>query len=94
MAVDAASGWLMEYLDENKQLPNRSDIKTIVPDEYKDGFVGLISVDLDEYSQKYGKNAIKKTLTIPAQLNTIVEENNVNFSQILQSALRKHLGLN
>lgn len=56
----------MEYLDENKQLPNRSDIKTIVPDEYKDGFVGLISVDLDEYSQKYGKNAIKKTLTIPA----------------------------
>jgi len=94
MAVDAASGWLMEYLGENRQLPNRSDIKSIVPDEYEDGFVSLISIDLDEYSQKNGVNAIKKTLTIPAWLNTLAEENNVNFSQVLQAALRKHLGLN
>jgi hypothetical protein len=37
--------------------------------------------------------AIKKTLTIPKWLNDIAEQNNVNFSHILQSALKKHLGI-
>jgi hypothetical protein len=38
--------------------------------------------------------AIKKTLTIPKWLNDIAEINKVNFSHVLQSALKEHLGLN
>jgi predicted RNase H-like HicB family nuclease len=93
MAIDAASGWLLEYVEDNKQLPNSSNIKDVVPNEYENGFVSLISVDLDEYSKKYANKAVKKTLTIPAWLNTIAEEKNVNFSQILQDALTRHLGI-
>jgi len=93
MAIDAASGWLLFLAEENKQLPDASDIKNVVPNEYEDGFVSLISVDLDEYSKKIGNKAIKKTLTIPQWLNTIAEERNVNFSQILQDALKSHLGI-
>ncbi|MEA4883776.1 MAG: type II toxin-antitoxin system HicB family antitoxin [Clostridia bacterium] len=37
--------------------------------------------------------AVKKTLTIPAWLNTMAESNNVNFSQVLQSALKERLGV-
>lgn len=91
MAIDAASGWLLGEAEENKQLPKASDIKNVKPDEYENGFVSLIGVDLDEYSLKHGNRAVKKTLTIPAWLNTIAEENNVNFSQVLQKALKDQL---
>ena len=37
--------------------------------------------------------AVKKTVTIPAQLNDIAEEEKVNFSFILQTGLKKYLGL-
>ena len=36
---------------------------------------------------------MKKTLTIPAWLNSAAERKNVNFSQVLQSALKQTLGL-
>ena len=62
-------------------------------DEYEDGFVSLISVDLDEYVRKHSNKAVKKTLTIPAWLNTLAEKDNINFSQILQEGLKKHLGI-
>lgn len=93
MAIDAASGWLLDEVEENKQLPKATDIKKVIPNEYENGFVSLIGVDLDEYSLKHGNRAVKKTLTIPAWLNTIAEENNVNFSQVLQGALKDQLGI-
>lgn len=37
--------------------------------------------------------AVKKTVTIPAWLNAIAEEEKVNFSSILQNGLKKYLGL-
>ena len=73
MAIDAASGWLLTEAQVNRPLPQPSDIKKVVPNEYENGFVSLISVDLDEYSKKYGDKAVKKNLTIPAWLNTIAE---------------------
>ncbi len=38
--------------------------------------------------------AVKKTLTIPKWLDDIAVENNVNFSHILQDALKSYLGVN
>lgn len=37
--------------------------------------------------KKYEAKSVKKTLSIPAWLNTVAEKENVNFSQILQKAL-------
>jgi predicted RNase H-like HicB family nuclease len=93
MAIDAASGWLLVTLEDNEHLPAASDIKKVSADEYENGFVSLISVDLDEYSKKFGTKAVKKNLTIPAWLNTLAEKKNVNFSQVLQDALTEYLGL-
>ncbi len=93
MAEDAASGWLFVEIEENKKLPSPSPINEVVADEYEDGFVTLIGIDLDAYSQKYGNKAIKKTLTIPQWLNTIAEDKGVNFSAILQEGLKAHLGI-
>lgn len=93
MAADAASGWLLGEVGNGKPVPKASDIKQIVPDEYENGFVTLIGIDMDEYAKKYGNKAVKKTLSIPAWLNTLAEKENVNFSQVLQEGLKAHLGI-
>ena len=52
-----------------------------------DQFVAVVSFDFDEYQKKHGEKSVKKTLTLPAWLNTLSERKNINFSQVLQNAL-------
>ena len=54
-------------------------------------FISLVEINLIEYKKKVSNIAIKKTLTIPSWLNTLAEKNNINFSQLLQKALKKEL---
>lgn len=92
MAVDAASGWVLDCLEDGEKIPKASrpqDIKL----EYSDGFINLIVLDMDTYAEKYGDKAVRKNLTIPAWLNTAAEKENVNFSNVLQNALIEKLGL-
>lgn len=46
----------------------------------------LVRNELDEQS-------VKKTLTIPQWLNQLAEKENVNFSKILQAALKEYLSV-
>ncbi len=85
MAVDAASGWVLDELEDGKPAPAASPIDKIVPDE--GGFVSVIVLDIDSYAEKYGSKAVRKNLTIPAWLNTFAEQSHLNFSQILQDSL-------
>lgn len=57
-------------------------------------FISLVELDLNEYRKKYNSISIKKTLSIPTWLNTLAEKNNINFSQILQKALKEELNIN
>ena len=52
-----------------------------------DGFVSLLSLDMDAYAAKYGSKSIRKNLTIPAWLNTFAEKKRLNVSKVLQDAL-------
>ena len=56
-------------------------------------FITLIYLDLDDYKKSHSNISIKKTLSIPMWLNTIAEKNNINFSQVLQEALKMKLNL-
>ena len=47
----------------------------------------MVVLDMDAYTEKYGKKAVRKNLTIPAWLNTFAEKQQVNFSQVLTDAL-------
>ena len=40
------------------------------------------------------KPIFTKTVTIPKWLNDLAEDNNVNFSKILQTSLKEYLGVN
>ena len=56
-------------------------------------FIGLVKWDEEAYLRKTDNRAVKKTLTIPSWLNHKAEEENLNFSKILQSALKQELGI-
>lgn len=91
MAEDAASGWVLTELEDGNRPPVPSRMDKIKADEYPDGFVSLIALDMDRYVEKYGKKAVRKNLTIPAWLNTAAEKANINFSDVLQRALEAQL---
>jgi len=85
MATDAASGWVLDELEDGKTIPPASAIDELHPDY--SGFVSVLVLDMDTYCEKYGNKAVRKNLTIPAWLNTFAESNHVNFSQVLQDSL-------
>lgn len=87
MAVDAASGWVLTELEDGGKVPKASDISSVdVPDG---SFPSLIALDMDEYISKYGKKAVKKTLTIPAWMDTYATKHKISCSEVLQDALSK-----
>ena len=84
-AEDAASGWVLDELEEGNIAPAASPMEAVCvkPGE----FVNLLVLDMDAYAEKYGGKAVRKNLTIPAWLNTFAEKHQVNFSQVLTDAL-------
>lgn len=54
--------------------------------------VTLVEVFMPSVRDRINNRVVKKTLTIPAWLNREAEAANVNFSQVLQDALRNYLG--
>lgn len=56
-------------------------------------FVVLVEFDDLEYRKRHESRSVKKTLTIPSWLNTLAEENNINFSNTLQNALMHELNI-
>ncbi len=86
MATDAASGWVLTELEDGQSIPKASAPGEIVPTA-EGSFVSLLSLDMDAYTEKHGKNAVRKNLTIPAWLNTFAEQQHLNFSKVLQDSL-------
>ena len=87
MGTDAASGWVLDELEDGKPIPKASPLNSVVPDEFPNGFVSLLLLDMDAYAEKYGEKSVRKNLTIPAWLNTFAEKNQINFSKALQDTL-------
>ena len=92
-AVDAASGWVLDELEEGRKALDASAPETVKADAYEHGIVSVIMLDIDAYAEKYGSKAVRKNCTIPAWLNTAAEKAHLNFSQILQSALQERLNI-
>ena len=85
MGADAASGWILDEMEDGNDYPAPSDF-TAVPCP-AGSFGHLLVLDMDAYTEKYGSKTIRKNITIPAWLNTYGEKKNLNFSKVLQDAL-------
>ncbi len=97
MAVDFLAGQLYDLKNEKKVAPEPSDVNAVNPDElydeYESVLVNMVTVDVESYANKHFDKSVKKTLSIPAWLNDKAMEQNINFSQLLQKALKEELNL-
>lgn len=103
MAVDCLAGYLYECQMDGDDIPKPSSLSDIEPESIAreldpeapmcEAFVNMVVVDVDLYAKEHFLKSVKKTLTIPAWLNKVALEQNINFSQVLQEALKAKLHL-
>lgn len=91
MARDAIGLMGIDMQDEGEELPNASSIKDVQKTVSSESIVSLVDVDFAEYRRKNDLRTVKKNCTIPSWLNFEAEKAGVNFSAILQAALKKEL---
>ena len=91
MANDALSLMLTGMEDEKSIIPSPSAINDLHLE--KDEFATLISCDTTIYRRLLNNMSVKKTLTIPSWLNDSAIAAGINFSQVLQDALKAELGI-
>ena len=85
---DALAGCLCVLEDVGRELPEPSNPFDIAEDN---AMVILIDVDLLKYREETDTRAVRKNVSLPAWLASLAERRGVNFSQLLQKALRKEL---
>ncbi|QWT53767.1 type II toxin-antitoxin system HicB family antitoxin [Eubacterium sp. MSJ-33] len=91
MAVEAMGLCIDDRLRNEESLPEVS-----APVDYilqEGDFSCLIEFDLVQYRKKHNTKSVKKTLSIPEWLNEAAMEHDINFSQVLQEALMKKIGI-
>lgn len=91
MASDALPLMLVSLEDENSEIPTPSSINDLNLDD--GDFATLISCDTTKYRHLLNNMTVKKTLSIPSWLNDSAIAAGLNFSQVLQSALKTELGI-
>ena len=89
MANDVLCLTLYGMEEDGGEIPRASSVKEIKTTGEE--FVSLVACDTMEYRKFYDNRAVKKTLTIPAWLNTMAERQGINFSMTLQTALKQEL---
>ncbi len=103
MAIDCLAGYLHTCQMDGDNIPEPSNLSDIDPEAVAkeldpdspmcEAFVNLVSVDVASYAKEHFEKSVKKTLTIPAWLNNAALEKGINFSQVLQDALKAQLHL-
>lgn len=80
---------LYDMEKENEKIPEPTKLEKINCN--KNEKTVLINVWMPFVRNEIEEQSVKKTLTIPQWLNKLAEEQNVNFSKILQAGLKDYL---
>lgn len=91
-AMENAKEAMGLFLEDLSEYPKCTDDLSTIKLE-NNQIISFVSINMEEHKRKYETKSVKKTLSIPAWLNTIAENNNINFSQLLQSALIETLNI-
>ncbi len=101
MAVECLAGYIHTCQMDGDTIPKPSNLSDINPKAIAkeldpefpvcEAFVNMVSVDVEAYAKEHFEKSVKKTLTIPIWLNNAAIEKGINFSQVLQEALKAKL---
>ena len=79
--------WGMEQ--DNEQLPESTPITELTLKSNQ--IPTLINVFMPSVRERMNNRSVNRTVTLPAWLNAAALEQNINFSQVLQDALKQQL---
>lgn len=85
-AVEALSLHLYGMEEDGEEIPEAT-----APVPCADALNVMVTAWMPPFRDAMRNQSVKKTLTIPAWLNAEAEKHNVNFSKVLQSALKDYL---
>ena len=88
MAEEVLGVYLSSRLDNELEFSEPSPFGSV---KSREGVVCYISADPDKYRKK--RKSVRKNLTIPKWLNIEAEKAGINFSEVLQEAIRLKLGI-
>lgn len=81
--------WGMEQ--DNEPIPEPSTLRSV--EIAKDEIPTMIEVFMPPFREKQNSRFVKKTLSIPYWLNLEAEHKGINFSKLLQNAIKQELHL-
>lgn len=81
------------YLEDLEEYPAPSNPESISHDLGDGKFMCVVEFDQTEYKKRNYTKSVKKTLTIPEWLNEEAEKQHINFSGVLQDALKSKLDI-
>lgn len=84
--------WGMET--DGDSLPFPSSLKEIQKDLEENECVAMIEVFMPSVRMAQENKSVNRTVTLPAWLNARALESNINFSVVLQEALKDKLSIN
>ena len=91
MATEALELHLYGMERDNDEIPVPTPVYQLTAGDQQG--VILVRANMRLARLEIRNKAVKKTLTIPQWLDEVATERHVNFSQVLQDALKKYLGL-
>ena len=89
-AKDVLEGTIFSLLKNNLEVPKPTLTK---PNLENNEFLVYIDIWLTTIIDKVKNQTVKKTLTIPKWLNDEAEKYSINFSNLLQTAIKKYLNI-
>ena len=96
MAEEALGLHLYEMEKDNDEIPNPTKNPSQLPiePETEQGYcISIVTIYPDLVKNRIENRAVKTNVTIPAWLKEVAEEQGINFSQLLQTALKERLNL-
>ena len=84
---------LMLLTMEEKHMDIKPPTPIVSLDVPKGSTVALVRADTLAYSKKVDTRAIRKSVSIPAWMDSLAREHNLNFSNVLQNAICRELNI-
>ena len=76
---------------DHEEIPEPTAVGMLHPED--GGVIAMMEVYMPAVRERINNKSVNRTVTLPAWLNAAAQERNINFSQVLQDALKTQMGL-
>lgn len=91
-AKEALALHLYGMEQDHETIPAPTPVTQLAPED--GAIIALVDVFMPSFRERMNNKSVNRTVTLPAWLNAAAAERNINFSQVLQDALKLQIGTN